>query len=238
MKIAILSDIHSNKYALDAVIHDFEQEGVERIIVLGDIFGYYPWAVETYQALKPYLTDAVCILGNHDLLLLTDSHPPPTPSYWEAARQNKHDLLERENEALTWLSTLGLSKTISIQNVQVKFVHGTPGNAESGRYFPDNTESQDWFPAQGEVLLLGHTHYPLFRKVDGGGIIFNPGSVGQPRDGNPMPAWGLWDTTEQSFSFKRSNYDNLKAMQALEAMHWEQRAIAALNKTNTGKLNF
>jgi putative phosphoesterase len=238
MRIAILSDIHSNVFALEAVLEDFKDNKIDNVILLGDIFGYYPWAADTFQKLKPYLENAICILGNHDELLLLDSPPEPEPSYWAAAKQNKEELLHNNNEALKWLEGLTLSKEVSLSNRTIKLYHGSPDDPEKGRYYPDNETLFDWFPSKNEVILMGHTHYPLLRKTSENGIIFNPGSVGQPRDGNPMPAWGIWDTDTLEFIFKRSCYDNLGTMHKLAKMHWDERAIMALNKVGKGILRY
>lgn len=236
MKIAIISDIHSNCFALKAVLNDFDKKQVERIMVLGDIFGYYPWAYETYQLLKPYLGTGQFIKGNHDQLLFDTVPPDPQPSYWEAAKQNEIELKERSPEVLNWLGKLAFKSQFELNGRKISMAHGTPANPIEGRYYPDNTEVSDWFPAANEIQLLGHTHYPLLKQTADGGIIFNPGSVGQARDGNPMPAWGILNAQDMSFSFERTNYDNLAAMALLEKMNWEPRAIAALNKTKKGTL--
>lgn len=70
MKIAVLSDIHSNAFALREVLKEVESRGLDEIWLLGDIFGYYPWAADTFELLQPFQNNARTILGNHDLLLL------------------------------------------------------------------------------------------------------------------------------------------------------------------------
>ena len=74
MKIGILSDIHSNCFALEAVLEDVQSADPDLIVVLGDFFGYYPWAEETFALVRQ--VEAVAVKGNHDMLLVET---------WEAA---------------------------------------------------------------------------------------------------------------------------------------------------------
>lgn len=238
MKIAILSDIHSNCYALESVLNDIQQENIEQLIILGDIFGYYPWAVETYKLLLPYLKNSIVIKGNHDQLLLDTIPPHPLPSYWEAAKQNEMCLQENCLEALAWLQQLNFSHRTTLSYWTVELYHGTPEHPENGRYYPtDCNSSFDWYPIKDTIFMLGHTHYPmLVKQTNKMGCILNPGSVGQPRDGNPMPSWVLWSLEENLFEFKRTPYDNISAMEVLRSMNWNEFAINALNKTHSGRL--
>ncbi|MFI5149787.1 MAG: metallophosphoesterase family protein [Bacteroidia bacterium] len=236
-KIGILSDIHSNCFALKSVLDDLHAEGIEHLIVLGDIFGYYPWAAETFRLLQPFLQESWFIRGNHDQLLLDSSPPSPIPVYWDAAKQNERELIQNYPEALPWLKSLPDFLELKIGNTKLKAFHGTPADSLNGRFYPDHHTKESWFPEQGKLLLLGHTHYPLLSSpVVNKGIIFNPGSVGQPRDANPMPSWGILDTETCMLELKRSAYDQHKAMDLLVQMNWNKRAILALNKTDKGSL--
>jgi putative phosphoesterase len=231
MKIGLLSDIHSNCYALLSVVRDMEEKGIDRIILLGDTFGYYPWASESYRILSPYLATALEIKGNHDQLVLDETPPVPIPSYWTAAKSNQVDLDAHAPAALDWLRHLKYDRRETLHGISIRMVHGTPADPADGRFYPDNSNLYDWMPAEDEVVLMGHTHYPLHKTLASGGVIFNPGSVGQPRDHNPMPSWGILDTNGPTFSHIRSKYDNVAAMEALRRMKWNENFIASLNKS-------
>lgn len=229
MNIAIISDIHSNSFALSAVLGEFEKNNIDKLIVLGDMFGYYPWAYETYCLLRPYLDKAHFILGNHDELLLQKEAPNPIPSYWHAAKQNENELEHKAPEAIDWLKSLNFNNSIQLSGLTIKMFHGTPDDERMGRFYPDNQQDFDWFTENNEIILLGHTHYPLIRHFKNN-LIINPGSVGQPRDGNPMPSWGVLNLKTCNFRFIRTNYDNFVPMSILEKMNWEKKAILSLNK--------
>ncbi|AFZ56951.1 metallophosphoesterase family protein [Anabaena cylindrica FACHB-243] len=237
MKIAIISDIHSNKYALEAVLEDISANNINEVIILGDVFGYYPWASETYRLLLSK-NNISAIKGNHDEIVLEAyaNNLNKHLDYYLIARQNREDLLINEPSALEWLSHLKSSNTLTIDNHKITLCHGTPGNNLNGRYYPDNDMVYDWFPKHNEILLLGHTHYPLIRKIQNGGIIFNPGSVGQPRDGNIASSWGIWNLSNNLWELKRTVYDTKFAIEALIKLNWNKRAILALNKNYSGQL--
>ncbi|WP_421941598.1 metallophosphoesterase family protein [Pedobacter sp.] len=229
MNVAIISDIHSNHFALKAVLDEFDKYEIRKLIILGDIFGYYPWAVETFSLLEPYLENAYVIKGNHDELLLEDVAPTPPPSYWDAAKQNEIELKSKKPDALLWLDRLSYSTEFKLENIHFRLYHGTPDDPKMGRYYPDDSKAYDWDIKRNEIMLLGHTHYPLLRESNNG-VIFNPGSVGQPRDGNPMPSWGIFDTEKKIFKFVRTKYDNFAVMNILSELNWESKAILSLNK--------
>lgn len=247
MRLGILSDIHANPFALRAVLKDMESHKVELILCAGDTFGYYPWAQETFDLLNP--PGMKSIIGNHDQLVLStldgpspladDNNGDSRPIYYEAAVQNGRTL---SLEARKWLGKMSLEYQFDIEDWRIKIVHGTPEDPPAGRYYPDNTTVFPWFPGKKEILIMGHTHYPLLKRCEDGGIILNPGSVGQPRDGDPRPGWILLDTGRLEASkgqpvLHRVAYNQLAPMELLEKQNWPSRFIRALNKTSPGALD-
>lgn len=236
MKIAIISDIHSNCYALNAVLRDIKKLKVSDTILLGDIFGYYPWAVETYELVIDH--KMTVIQGNHDALVYRKKVPVPCPSYWDAAKDNESALRKKYPKAIPWLKSLKFKGSKSVEGIKLVFCHGTPDDPKEGRLYPDNIATFDWLPKKNEVLLLGHTHYPMERRLKQGGMVLNPGSVGQPRDGNPMPSWCILESDDLSVSWQRTKYDYRKAVRELRKMSWNARFIESLQKTSAGPLRF
>ena len=243
MKLGILSDIHSNPFALRAVLKDIESFEVESILNAGDTFGYYPWAQETFDILKPLNMQS--IIGNHDKLVLRtlESSEPNNSTerlaYQEAAAQNADDLSSAGRQ---WLRELPDQLQIDVEPWKIKLVHGTPDDPSNGRFYPDNETIYPWFPAKGEILIMGHTHYPILRRFEGGGILLNPGSVGQPRDGDLWPGWIFLDTDRLDApdglpEIRRVEYDRFQPMELLEKQGWPGRFIKALNKTSPGPMD-
>ena len=238
MKIAVLSDIHSNVFALKAVLADVSDYGINKLVVLGDIFGYYPWANETFRMLNPFLEQSVFIKGNHDQLLLDEFPSEPLLSYWTLARHNRETLLEKNPEAINWLSALPFNLSLEMEGKKIHLFHGTPSNKSDGRHYPDTEIDIMEFGGLNDIVLLGHTHYPCFKTFNNPPIyIFNPGSVGQPRDGNPMPSWGIIDLHKMEFKMMRSEYDYLQAAEELTRMRWDDHEIAEIKKLQKGKLS-
>jgi putative phosphoesterase len=242
MRLAILSDIHSNPFALRAVMREIERHQPDLILCAGDVFGYYPWARETFELLQPL--NPVAVLGNHDRLVLeTLGLTPPGPAStsrtanYEAARQNG---LELSPAAREWLHTLPLTRELAAGVWRIKMFHGTPDDPMKGRLYPDDQKSYPWFPQQREILILGHTHYPLFRKSENGGLLLNPGSVGQPRQGDPRPTWIILEIAGDSASepqLLQTPYNQFEPIELLKQRNWPLRFIAALNKTAPGLLS-
>jgi putative phosphoesterase len=235
VKIAVLSDIHSNQFALAAVVEELNAERPDQVIILGDTFGYYPWAIATYQLVRGL--DPIALLGNHDKLLIDASPPEPVPVYWELAKHNELELAHTAPEALQWLCELAPVRELVLAGKRIVCCHGTPSDPLNGRYYPDNPNDPPGRPGGNEILLMGHTHYPLVRTTDEGGLIANPGSVGQPRDGDLRASWGWLFPQEQRFELRRTEYDVARAAELLTRMGWCKLAVEALRKDYRGRLN-
>ena len=226
MRCAIIADIHSNRDALRAVLKSIEHAGVELILNVGDTFGYYAWPMEVYDLLQTLTVRTV--LGNHDRMVLDGTCPSPVPFYWPAIAHNRAALTPA---AWAWLRSLPQEINFNSENAAMRVVHGTPDDPLEGRLYPDRPRADlPWLPKHGEVLVLGHTHYPMIVKTALGGLLINPGSVGQPRDGNPQPCWVLLDTRRFTASLIRVKYDWESTVRELRALKWHEQAIWALNK--------
>jgi len=227
MKIAILSDIHSNKYALEETFKFLENHQIDRYFFLGDFFGYYPWAADTYELLKGKFLDSTCIIGNHDKLIITNKPPEKLPEYWGVIEQNRKDL---SIEAIEWLKSLKTEAIVLVDNLEFKLYHGTPDDPINGRFYPDNKIELTWFPKENQIILLGHTHYPLIKKIGQNSFIINPGSIGQSRDGNIDASFSVFDTETKKTNFYRIPYSVQAVINKLEKIDWYPRAIKSLQK--------
>lgn len=234
MKIAVLSDLHSNVFALKAVLVDVAAGAPDHVILLGDTFGYYPWAVETWSLVREL--DATAILGNHDQLVLAATPPEPEPPYWDLAKQNERDLAASAPEAIHWLRGLAPRVDLKLDGKHLLCCHGTPVDPLRGRYYPDNPGDPPGAPQSSEILLLGHTHYPVVRTTAAGALVVNPGSVGQPRDGDPRASWGWLFPAQFRFEPRRTAYDVETAVKLLAERGWCKLAEDALRKNYRGRL--
>src|SRR5205823_5866499 len=142
--------------ALSAVLASIERAGVELILNAGDTFGYYAWPQEVYEMLQclPVHT----ILGNHDRMVLGGECPTQAPFYWAAIEHNRQALAPLTWD---WLRSLPREIRLTFENVSLRMIHGTPDDPLEGRLYPDRPlHGISWLPGPGEVLVLGHTHYP------------------------------------------------------------------------------
>ncbi len=223
MRVAVISDIHGNSHALDAVLAAIDAEGTDALWCLGDLVGYGPRPNECVAAIRSRA--AVCLVGNHDLAAL--GRLSIDDFTLDAASAARWTAAELEPEQRAWLETLE-----------------PQAEAEGAQLFHASARDPVWEYVLGEeaaaatlrlttapVVLVGHSHVPLAVLGDGvhvaGGVardgadvgldagrwLLNPGSVGQPRDGDPRAAWLLLDTDARLARFRRVEYD-VEATQA------------------------
>jgi len=179
MMVAVIADIHGNYPALQAVLKEIDKIGCDRIISLGDVAGYYCMINECIDALRE--RNIVNVLGNHDYYLLTGIACP---------RSNSANIcLKYQEGILSKTNRFWLQQSLELLNEQdMSFVHG--GWVD----FLDEyiTQINDlYFRDFSQTLFFsGHTH--VQGKICIGEKIYcNPGSVGQPRDGDPRAAFAL-----------------------------------------------
>ena len=181
MRIGLISDIHGNSPALKAVIGRLMAD-TNQILFLGDLCGYYPFVNECVALWdSEYI---VGVRGNHDQILLDCIKSQIQPSLEYDSHYGS--ALRRSLGSLSWetqrfLEALPLSRLLTVCGSTLALYHGAPWDPLEGRVYPDYKEWDRFSDVAGDVVLLGHTHYP-FVKYHKGKLIVNPGSVGQPRD--------------------------------------------------------
>ena len=210
MRIAVLSDIHGNLPALEAVLDDAPQ--VDMHVCLGDIVGYNPWPADCVDRIRE-VADAT-VTGNHERRLIAG---------YESYRVNRpaYEGLELADEQLTteqreWIADLPEVETVSSPAGEVVLVHSHPDPAirwkREGYVYPrDFTQMGAFLDEDDAALLMGHTHVQHavdMSEYDGGSeLIVNPGSVGQPRDEDPRAAYAIIDLDAGQVDERRVEYD-------------------------------
>ncbi|MBU7004626.1 MAG: metallophosphoesterase family protein, partial [Theionarchaea archaeon] len=214
MRIGLISDIHSNLHALDVVLDELED--CDRVICLGDIVGYGAHPNECVKTIKD--GGIPCVLGNHDaacidLLSLGWFNP-------FAASAIRWTLARLSGESLNFIRNL--RRTHRTESCYL--VHGSPREPTT-EYLTSSLQAQNSFGlCDDQVILVGHTHVPLvfmqrdeveeIKPLEGDWVsykkrrvIFNPGSVGQPRDGDPRASYSVIDTDSGRIGLFRTEYD-------------------------------
>jgi putative phosphoesterase len=207
MQIAILSDIHANIYALDAVYNDFKNKNVENILIAGDLIGYYYWPKEVVQKL---MNDerVLCISGNHENILsktlsCSDAFKKYKQKYGSGYEICRNQLSKNE---LEWLLGLPEKLDIKIRDMSFTIAHGSLNDQEKYIYPDISLNILEENHNISDFTVLGHTHYP-FIKNNGRNIIINPGSVGQPRDISRIASYVLINTENHAITFRRVRFE-------------------------------
>jgi putative phosphoesterase len=202
MKIAFISDIHGNYEALKAVLSELDKLGISRVYCAGDIVGYYSQINECCNELS--LREIPTVMGNHDWYMAGGGFCPRSRSVNDCLAYQR-GVIEKEN--LDWLKSL----PVQIQIDKIQMVHGGWGDPIDEYLKP----TQEYFEkVVGEVFVSGHTHVQTLKKF-GNKTYCNPGSVGQPRDGDPRAAFAVYDGKD--FELLRVEYDMQKVFDLMEA---------------------
>jgi diadenosine tetraphosphatase ApaH/serine/threonine PP2A family protein phosphatase len=221
MRYLVLTDIHANLEALDAVLVDARARGYTKTLVLGDLVGYGadPNAVvERVRALAP----AAIVRGNHDKVACGLEQADGFNAVAKSAARWTLDVLTPESRQ--WLAALP-EGPIDVDDT-VEICHGSPFD-EDAYIFDELDAVRALKVATRPLCLFGHTHYPITFELSaeafdsvgpatagesqlelksGSKYLVNPGSVGQPRDGDPRAAYAIVDTDRRSVELIRLKY--------------------------------
>lgn len=216
MKYAILSDIHGNLEALQAVLQDAKQQGCTHYVCLGDIVGYGPNPRECLHMIQEL--NCPTVIGNHDEYVAKDQALTGfNPMAADGIKWTRDQLNEAEK---SWLRNLKYVRTVDPFTI----VHATLDLPERWAYVFDKLAAAASFNYQHTAVCFnGHTHVPIafIRTPSGiqGGLytririevarkyFINCGSVGQPRDRNPKAAYVVFDLANNLIELRRVEYD-------------------------------
>lgn len=204
MRVGLISDVHGNRVALDAVLEDMPP--VDALASPGDVVGYGPWPAACVEAMRS--RDVPTVEGNHDRAVVTES----TFRFRGIAREGIEYAREHlDDEQLDWLSDLPTER-IGFDG-RVKLVHGHPDDPDRYTY---PGEFSPTMLGEEDVLVLGHTHVQGYETFEEG-IVVNPGSVGQPRDKDPRAAYAVVDLDAMTVEEHRVGYDVDEVVKAVRA---------------------
>lgn len=226
MRVAIVSDIHGNRHAFEAVLADVAATGADELWCLGDLVGYGAEPDACVELAREHA--AICLAGNHDLAVTGGLSLDEFSRGAEIAARWTREVIAPENLAfLETLEPAGSAEGFGLY-------HASPRDPV-WEYVLSALLAEMCLDAAGErVALIGHSHVALSfvrregeiatgeRRVGGdsadlvtGEWLLNPGSVGQPRDGDPRAAWLLLDAGDASAAWQRVEYDVAGAAAAI-----------------------
>ncbi|MFW9779018.1 MAG: metallophosphoesterase family protein [Candidatus Heimdallarchaeota archaeon] len=220
MRIAFISDIHGNLEALKTVLRDIDDHGgADLFCCNGDLVGYYAHPRESISLVRETCGKGV-IVGNHDEVVRVNGQEEfENEIEWfnhiarKALVWTRNELLDTEQ--MQYLRALPIQKEITAESKKILLVHGTP--EEKWEYFivyqgpggliaEQKTRMRGWLK-KWDMVIFGHTHIAFSYKFRGRYVI-NPGSVGQPRDGDPRASYAIVDITDTDIKaqLKRVDY--------------------------------
>ena len=237
MRIAVLSDIHSNLAALQAVLADMER--IDQVWVLGDVVGYGPQPNEVIATLQQL--GARTVMGNHDGAAVgTVDAKDFNPDAGRAIAWTS-EVIDENSRA--YLSALPEIRT----DGDLTAVHGSPRDPV-WEYITSSAVAALNFPAfSSRVCFFGHTHLPIVFRLDHDTVrtvrvtpgemveldtnrcLINPGSVGQPRDGDPKSSYLVLDTDAATLEYRRVAYDIEATQRAMQQVGLPPRLIERLS---------
>jgi predicted phosphodiesterase len=215
MRVAVISDVHANYRALEAVLAEIDAQGVDEVWCLGDTVGYGPLPNECCEEVERRAR--VCLVGNHDLVVLGElsvgefNHEAAAAADWTAGV-----LSEKSRRFLR-----GLAPSASAEGVDL--FHASARDPVWEYVLTEESARATFEISSASLVLVGHSHVALALTLDedfvAGGLapaetevqlegrwLLNPGSVGQPRDGDPRAAWLLLDLERRFAFFRRVEY--------------------------------
>lgn len=229
MRLGIFSDVHANLEAMTAVVHSLKSDNVDQYFCLGDVVGYGASPNECSDIIRQLAK--VTILGNHDAAV---AGRMDYSYYYEEAR-HALDVHSKQvsKQNLDWLKSLPYRHDLIAEGVTL--CHGSPVRIEDFDYIFQSDQAHEClsiWDGLGDITFIGHSHLckvfalkpgeptlelepETFDLKFGWKYIVSVGSVGQPRDGDPRASYGVYDSTEKRFEFKRVEYDVESAAQKI-----------------------
>ncbi len=218
MRVAVISDIHGNLHALDAVIAALENERLDAVWCLGDLVGYGPRP--NACCAKVAARADICLVGNHDLGVLGEL--PLDEFSHEAAASARWTQEVLKDDAREYLA--GLSPEAVAPDADIELYHASPRDPVWEYVLDAGAMRAALEGTDGSIVLVGHSHVPLVAVLEDdqlradhasegtevdlstGRLLMNPGSVGQPRDGDPRAAFLVLDLEAKTARFGRADY--------------------------------
>lgn len=232
MRIAVISDIHSNLYALEAGLSDIERKNIDLILCAGDLVGYHTRPNEIIEIIKK--SEIICVKGNHDKIISENSIVDI--SNLEGKEFNKFSIrnygIETTiNENKQFLKNLLEETTLEIENIKIKLVHGSPNSITE--YLKENSKEAELVMKElkEDILICGHTHQAYFKSY-GEKLLINAGSVGKPKKGTPNPEYVILEIKEGIINVSIENfiYDYEKMAKEIENSKLPKNLAIALRK--------
>ncbi len=210
-----MSDLHANLAAVERILADMPS--YDELYCLGDIVGYGPQPNEVVETLKAH-NPTVILAGNHDHAVVTGDTSGFVEHAGKAIQWTRQNMSQQN---LSFLEALRPSARRSVETQTIALYHGSPRDPFNEYVFPGTSPTvlRELIKlSNATVLLQGHTHVPMAFR-DGPSVLLNPGSVGQPRDGDSRSSYMILEVDGENVNHKirRVQYDVEKTSQVILA---------------------
>ena len=216
MKVGVISDLHGNQYAVEAVLKTAKREGVGEILILGDLVGHYYHPEMILEMLSEFKYEI--IKGNHELILqdLYENRIDCAALKLKYGSGHEMALNHLTTDTLQWLFALPESKSITIDSVSFQMNHGTPWCIDEYLY-PDADAAvfERCDSDMHDFVLVGHSHYAFSYRCRNS-MLINCGSVGQSRQNGGLAYWTVINTANRSYEIKATPYDTSKLLEEVK----------------------
>lgn len=222
MKIALISDIHSNLYALKATLADIKERKIDDIYCLGDIIGYHSFPNEVIELLKK--EKVTIIKGNHDKDISEQLYSDKDSDF---IKKWTYEQLTKEN--LDFIKQLPEELDIELKGHKISLYHGSPESLTEYLHEHSENAQRTMDAFEGDILGCAHTHFPYIKEYENNTII-NTGSVGKPKIGRPNASYVMLELTDNHIntSIIEVEYDFESAATDLETKNLPQKFANAL----------
>lgn len=245
MKTAVITDLHANREAVEAVLDSARRHGAERFVLLGDFVGYGAdpaWVVDQVRQLVRQ--GAIAVMGNHDQAVVRGSSPNMRPDACHVVDWTRGQL---DAAQLDFLASLPMTQ----RQGDHFYVHANAWAPSGWDYIQARADAvRSLHATDARYTFCGHMHEPRLYHLSNTGKVGDfvptpgvpiplpphrqwlviPGSAGQPRDGNPAACWAMFDTAAGDLTFHRVPYDHEGAGAKILAAKLPQRLAARLEE--------
>jgi len=231
MRIACISDIHGNIYALNKVLESIEENNIDQIICLGDLTGYGPHPNEVVALI--IRRKILCLKGNYDASVVEKKF-----SYIRETDINSFSLPWTVEELRAshkfYLESLPEKITLTFEDKSILLVHGSPKSINQYLHYESQEAEEIMHNIHEDVLVCAHTHIPYVKEY-GNKLLVNDGSVGKPKNGKPHSTYVILNIEKNKdikVEVKEVPYDTLKTIKDMEIKNFPSKLIYSIKSGN------